>query len=72
MRFYKHLQSMNVHSTQHLSTASTSGRAKLRQSAACAITVTAEGPKRGLKMQGICVRCALYTYVLCQVEYMCM
>ena len=64
--------------TQHLSTASTSGRAKLRQSAACAITVTAEGPKRGLKMQGICVRCALYIYiytymyVLCQVEYMCM
>ena len=54
MRFDKHLQSLRMYA-QHLklSTASKSGRAKSKQSAAREMTVAAEGPKQDLKMQGI-------------------
>ena len=39
--------------TQHFSAASKSGRAKSEQSATHEMSVTAEGPRRDLKKQGV-------------------
>ena len=51
---------------QHFSAASKSGHAKSKQSATHEMTVTAEGPRRDLKKQGVlCVHVHVHVHVKC-------